>query len=736
MASLNITQVTRQEKKCDICSRCFARSEHLIRHRRTHTKEKPFTCPYCRRSFQRSDIKAVHVKKCPAAPVDQSNGDTTTEGGTRRRVRIACDNCRKRKMRCDGSPTCASCQAAGSVCHYSCSSETRAPSSQGSRQGISILGDIDPVLQNVHMPIGDTRDSSLEVANGGNIILPMPFPELNFQGVAPDDSAAQVSTDIHMPDLTSLNMPLSGENAFFNLPENDILGEFWQTPVMNSQFWFDGSELAWSAGLFDSNSPLHDHILSSSMQDLTASMQEYFDRKSRAPSPSLNKASRMWYSTPPNLVDHNKDVLRVFLGIFRRHIPETFSLFKDNTSGRQNRAAYILAMAAMGGLFCTVPGSAQVAKSLYNDARRLLLAHFNIRNDQDEVTIGNEEKLVVVKTFILLELYGLCSGDKRSYEFVEAFHGNLIHSVQEFSQASQGLGATDDRNNSYVQLLEALYILDCYRVIIMQRPASSSWQRADIFVQQSLLDTPVSHLSALIAELNDGNHNSVLQTSNTFGLASLASLSTHLWPAIYSRQNRYGADKVLIESLSLWNPSYVELACDNWLRTVGQAQEPTHLTVYHMMNIMLHANLTVLQSFAHSSPGSAVRDPKKSSIAKEIVAWAQDRNFKISCWHAENMIASIEGAFSVPSSRTEHGYHHSHHASSNPEQRRLPYEAPHVPYAVYYATLVLWCGSVIVNGVVTSSTAALAQIARGERVLSLHKVHIAQLLARVLHEVK
>lgn len=29
--------------------------------------------------------------------------------------------------------------------------------------------------------------------------------------------------------------------------------------------------------------------------------------------------------------------------------------------------------------------------------------------------------------FILLELYGLCSGDKRSYEFVEAFHGNLLH---------------------------------------------------------------------------------------------------------------------------------------------------------------------------------------------------------------------------------------------------------------------------------------------------------------------
>jgi hypothetical protein len=110
------------------------------------------------------------------------------------------------------------------------------------------------------------------------------------------------------------------------------------------------------------------------MQHLTAIMQEYFDRKSRAPSPSLNKASKMWYSAPPNMDDYNKDILRVFLNIFRRYIPETFPLFKDFTVGGQNRAAYTLAIAATGGLFCSVPGSAEVAKAMYNDARRLLLA--------------------------------------------------------------------------------------------------------------------------------------------------------------------------------------------------------------------------------------------------------------------------------------------------------------------------------------------------------------------------
>ena len=83
----------------------------------------------------------------------------------------------------------------------------------------------------------------------------------------------------------------------------------------------------------------------------------------------------MWYSAPPNLNDHDRDIIRVFQKIFRRHISKTFSLFEDTaTTNGKNRAAYILAMAATGGLFCTVPGSAEVAKSMYNDARRLLLA--------------------------------------------------------------------------------------------------------------------------------------------------------------------------------------------------------------------------------------------------------------------------------------------------------------------------------------------------------------------------
>ncbi|KAJ5382254.1 hypothetical protein N7517_000165 [Penicillium concentricum] len=62
---------------CELCDRRFARLEHLQRHKRIHTQEKPFNCSKCQQRFSRSDLLVRHERLSHAVTINDHTHDGT-----------------------------------------------------------------------------------------------------------------------------------------------------------------------------------------------------------------------------------------------------------------------------------------------------------------------------------------------------------------------------------------------------------------------------------------------------------------------------------------------------------------------------------------------------------------------------------------------------------------------------------------------------------------------------------
>ncbi|CZT11130.1 uncharacterized protein RCO7_05569 [Rhynchosporium graminicola] len=73
-------------KACRFCGRQFAKTEHLIRHERCHTKERPFQCSICGKNYSRNDTlirhRRTHGSNTATVPQDvfnNNNASTTND---------------------------------------------------------------------------------------------------------------------------------------------------------------------------------------------------------------------------------------------------------------------------------------------------------------------------------------------------------------------------------------------------------------------------------------------------------------------------------------------------------------------------------------------------------------------------------------------------------------------------------------------------------------------------------
>ncbi|KAG5735305.1 Regulatory protein MIG1 [Termitomyces sp. T112] len=99
------------EHKCPVCDATFTRPQHVARHMRSHTGDRPYRCQFCPDQFARSDLLSRHVNKAhhahkPAGPPGRKASRAALRATSSKQ---SCDQCVRSSHACDGAKPCAPC---------------------------------------------------------------------------------------------------------------------------------------------------------------------------------------------------------------------------------------------------------------------------------------------------------------------------------------------------------------------------------------------------------------------------------------------------------------------------------------------------------------------------------------------------------------------------------------------------------------------------------------------------
>ncbi|KAL1305022.1 hypothetical protein AAFC00_003922 [Neodothiora populina] len=110
------TPATDRLFQCSECGKSYSRVDHLARHVRLHTKEKPYSCETCGKGFARADLLKRHVLGHDTRGDHEQARKKRTPVSTR--VAKACEACADLHLRCDEHKPCSRCEKKSLKCIY------------------------------------------------------------------------------------------------------------------------------------------------------------------------------------------------------------------------------------------------------------------------------------------------------------------------------------------------------------------------------------------------------------------------------------------------------------------------------------------------------------------------------------------------------------------------------------------------------------------------------------------
>ncbi|KAH8804407.1 hypothetical protein F5884DRAFT_754016 [Xylogone sp. PMI_703] len=596
----------RSSKTCAYCDRSFAGREHLLRHERTHTQERPFACPKCQQRFQRQDAQARHTTRFCA------NASSVFPSSTKRRkTRSACDACHYKKQKCNGYQPCSSCAARSVTCTYTrdglieeASKDTPGTEISATNTNVEISKNEQP---KDHTP---TPHTVLLMASEDALHTLQQSPRHLSQTAVSYELSTRSSFE--PPELESNNAPTGTdtlsqsidtflETQTANIMQNvgagesgdqDNLAESWSGSVYPDPYPF----LLYDTLSYEdclSHSPLLNNHFSYGLKEtldptsitdpaVSITLARLHTQINSHPA---SEQLIQWLKYVPALNHYSKPMLNSFLSYFAANVTPTFPVFKGFRVKQNTLPELTLAMAGVGGLFCRVPGNFVVARAMYNGAHRMLATR--MYSNQDFSQNNQEFKLGLVQAYILFELFGLFGGDKRNYEYCQAFHMQMIQIIHEYQLLSPISTGKAEDDSSRQRLVDAVRMVECYRVILLQHPPELYLLGSEELGSESdgATNGDGARLFTRIMDLMTPDSPVVPITCQDAGRSALSALAALSWQAICtsSRSSQSGR---------IWPPEMFDLALNRWVQAHHIPIDDATMILFHTISIVMRTNMT------------------------------------------------------------------------------------------------------------------------------------------------